>query len=150
MLEFWWFFLWCGEGGTMGEKALLFPPRGATDDFLTDSKTCWLHGTLRCCWHLILPGQASLPHLPKKCHGIRGDPHLPGSTRNISLILGIFIAGAAQPFMQIQLPALLQIQLWTIVIRTQIDTHWDMWTWPWRIYAVAEYHPPTLQINRTF
>lgn len=33
-------FLRCGEGGTMGQKALLFPPRGATDDFLTDCKTC--------------------------------------------------------------------------------------------------------------
>lgn len=134
----------------MGGNALLFPPRGATDDFVPVFKTCRLHVMLRCCGYLTLPGQTSLPPLPNQCHGTHGDPLLSGSTRNISLLLGLFTAGAAQKFMQIQLPAFLQRQLWTIVIRTQIDTHWDIWIWSWRIYAVAVYRLPTLQINRIF
>lgn len=85
------------QGGNTGEKPLLFPPRGATDDFLTGCKTCWLHVMLRCCWYPTLPGQTSLPHIPN--HGIHGDSFLSGSTRNISLYFGIFTAGAAQKFL---------------------------------------------------
>lgn len=43
-------------GANKGEKALLLPPGGATDDFITDCKICWLHDTLRCYCHLTLSG----------------------------------------------------------------------------------------------
>lgn len=43
-------------GANIGEKALVLPPGGATDDFITDCKICWLHDTLRCYCHLTLPG----------------------------------------------------------------------------------------------
>lgn len=49
----------------MGENALLFPPGGATDDFITVCKTCRLHVLLGCCGNLTLL-RANLPASPSR------------------------------------------------------------------------------------
>lgn len=53
-------------------EALLFPPRDATDNFVTDCYVRFADSVI-CCWYITLSGQTSLTHLLNQCHGICSD-----------------------------------------------------------------------------